>query len=314
MLQMLWKVSKRAAIEWYNDNTLQLGSSLAYYAIFSISPLLIIAIEVIGFFYRGDSFGYIHSEIAMLIGENAATAIASTVQSVQASGHGHAATVISIVLLLLGASGVFVQLQNAMNQIWGVTPKPGRFVKDFLKQRLVSFAMILGFSFVLLVSLLISAALAAVTGYFQFLVPGANSLWHLFDALISFAVTTLVFASIYKVMPDVRIGWKDVWVGAFVTAILFTAGKSLIGFYLGRSGVGSAFGAAGSVLVILAWVYYSSQILFLGAEFTKAYSEERGRCVRPAPGAEAVTEEARERALGIAPLLPSRQSTERQNV
>jgi membrane protein len=295
-------------MEWNNDNTLQLGSSLAYYAIFSISPLLIIVIEVIGLFYNGNSSGYIRSEIAVLIGDNAATALAGTINSVQASEHGRTATVISVVLLLIGASGVFVQLQNAMNQIWGVMPKPGHFMKDFLKQRLVSFAMILGFSFLLLISLLISAALAAITGYFQFLLPGTNSFWHILDALVSFLVVTLVFASIYKVMPDVRIDWNDVWVGAFVTAVLFTAGKSLIAFYLGRSGIGSAFGAAGSVLVFLAWVYYSSQILFLGAEFTKAYSEERGLCVRPARGAKAVTEDARERAFGTG-LSPKRNRT-----
>ena len=299
-LQEIWKLTKRAAVAWNNDNTLLLGSSLAYYAIFSISPLLIIAIEVIGLFYEGDSFGYIHSEIAGLVGENAATAIASTITSLHASEHGFTATVISIVLLLMGAAGVFVQLQIAMNHIWGVTPKPGHFVRDFVKQRLMSFAMILGFSFLLLVSLLISSTLAAITGYFQFLLPGAGFFWHILDALVSFMVVAFVFASIYKVVPDVRIDWSNAWVGAFVTAILFTGGKLLIGFYLGRSGIGSAFGAAGSVLVILAWVYYSSQILFLGAEFTKAYSEERRPFTRPVHGATTVTEGARQRARGHA--------------
>lgn len=312
--QLIWKLTKRAAVAWNNDNTLQLGSSLAYYAVFSISPLLILAIEIVGLFYEGDSFGYIRSEIGLLVGENAATAIAGAITSVDASEYGYTATVVSVVLLLIGAAGVFVQLQNALNHIWGVTPKPGRFVKDFVKQRLISFALILGFSFLLLISLLISAALAAITGYFQFLLPGAGLLWHILDALVSFLVMTFVFASIYKVVPDVRIDWNDVWVGAFVTAILFTCGKSLIGFYLGRSGIGSAFGAAGSVLVVLAWVYYSSQILFLGAEFTKAYSEERRFFIRPVHGATAVTDEARERARGKRRLFPHQRTGSRPAV
>jgi len=179
-----------------------------------------------------------------------------------------------------------------------VKPKPGRFLRDFLKQRLISFAMILGVSFLLLVSLLLSAAVAAITAYFRHLLPVTDFVWYALDATASFLIVVLIFAAIYKVLPDVHIDWDDVWAGAFITAILFTAGKFLIGFYLGRSGIGSAFGAAASVFVILAWVYYSSQILFLGAEFTKVYSEHHRFCVRPVRGALSVTQEARQRERG----------------
>jgi membrane protein len=293
-----WDLTKKALAAWNNDNTFQLGAALAYYASFSISPLLVIALAVSSFFYSGTSFSYIHSEIADLVGDNAATAIAGAIASVRHSQHGLAATMFSVVILFLGASGVFVQLQNSLNQIWGVKPKPGHFLRDFLKQRLLSFAMIIGVSFLLLVSLLLSAAVAAITAYFRYLLPGVDFAWYALDAVASFLLVVLIFAAIYKVLPDVHIDWGDVWAGAFITAILFTAGKFLIGFYLGRSGIGSAFGAAASVFVILAWVFYSSQILFLGAGFTKVYSEHHRFCVRPVRGALSVTREARKRERG----------------
>jgi membrane protein len=303
-LRHAWELTKRAVAAWDNDNTLPLGAALAYYAIFSLSPLLVIVLALSGLFYRGDSLSYVQAEFAELVGDNAAATIAGAISSVQSSHHGFAATVFSIVILFLGASGVFVQLQNTMNHIWGVKPKPGHFVHDFLKQRLASFTMILGVSFLLLVSLLLSAAVAAMTAYFQHVLPGVNFLWTV-DALASFFLVMLVFAAIYKVVPDVHLDWDDVWVGAFVTAILFTSGKSVIGLYLGRSGLGSPFGAAASVFVILAWVYYSSQILFLGAEFTKVFSEHRRSCVLPVQGAETVTEEARQRERGEMESLDS---------
>src|SRR5262249_55715353 len=190
---------------------------------------------------------------------------------------------------------------NALNRVWGVQPKPGHFWRDLFKQRMISFAMILGISFLLLVSLVISALLAAITGYFQYLLPGENAAWHILDAAVSFAITVVLFAAIFKIIPDVHIDWQDVWTGGVVTALLFVGGKNAIGFYLGRGGVGSAYGAAGSILILLAWVYYSSQILFLGAVFTKLYAEQRRFCVRPIKGAAAVTEEAKQRQRGTRP-------------
>ena len=285
-----WRLLQKAATAWNNDNTLTLGAALAYYAVFSISPLLVIALYITGYFFKEDSTTYIQTEIGNLVGRNAAEVITGTISLVNQSRHGAAATFISLIVLFVGASGVFVQLQDSLNRIWGVSPKPGQFVRDLLKQRLASFAMVVGVGFLLLVSLLLSAALAAITGYFDYLLPSANFVWYGLDITLSFATVVLVFAAVYKVVPDVRLEWKDVWAGAFLGAVLFVVGKSLIAFYLGRSGVGSAFGAAGSILVILAWVYYSSQILFFGAEFTKIYTEQHGQKVKPLKGVEAVTE------------------------
>ena len=302
-MKRFWRLITKAGAAWSNQNALEWGAALAYYTAFSIAPLLIIALSIVGLVYQGDSMSYIHNEVANLVGENAATAISSAIRSVRTSGHGAVANIISIVILLIGATSLFGQLQNALNRVWGVEPKPGHFWKDLFKQRVISFAMIIGISFLLLVSLLVSAVLAAITGYFAYLLPGTNFVWHLLDATVSFTIVVLLFAAIFKIIPDVHIDWQDVWIGAVVTAALFVAGKAAIGFYLGRSGVGSAYGAAGSVLIILAWVYYSSQILFLGAEFTKLYAEERRFCVRPIKGVEAVSDEAKKRARGEMPKV-----------
>jgi membrane protein len=255
-------------------------------------------LSITGYFFKGQSARYIQDQMAEFIGENAASVIASTITSVNQAEHGFAATLIGIFVLFVGASGVFVQLQDSMNRIWGVTAKPGHFVRDLLKQRLASFAMIFGVSFLLLVSLLVSAALAAITGYFNYLLPSGEFIWNALNVILSFGIVTLVFAATYKLVPDVHIDWKDVWVGALVTAVLFTAGKSLIGFYLGRTAIGSAFGAAGSILVVLAWVYYTSQTLFFGAEFTKVYCEEHRSTIQRVAGAEAVTKDAQAREHG----------------
>jgi len=296
-----WKLVTGSISAWSNENAFEWGAALAYYTAFSIAPLLIIALGIVGLFYKGDSLSYIHTEIASLVGENAANAITSAIHSARSSNHGLAASIVGVILLLIGASSVFAELQTALNRVWGVQPKPGRFWQYFFKQRLISFAMILGISFLMLVSLLISAILAAVTGYFAYLIPGATILWNVLDTSVSFAIVVLLFAAIYKIIPDVHIDWQDVWTGAVVTAVLFTAGKAAISFYIGRAGVGSAYGAAGSVLIVLAWVYYSSQILFIGAEFTKLYAEQRRFAVRPLAGAEPVTKEAEERARGEIP-------------
>src|ERR1051325_11586569 len=302
----IWRLITGSIAAWNNENAFEWGAALAYYTAFSIAPLLIIALGIVGFFYKGNSLTYIHSQIAGLVGENAANAVTSAIHSARMSEHGVAAGVVGIIILLIGASTVFGDLQTALNRIWGVQSKPGRFWQYFFKQRLISFAMILGISFLMLVSLLISAVLAAITGYFEYLIPGANMLWHMLDLCVSFSIVVILFAAIYKIIPDVHIDWQDVWTGAIVTAVLFTAGKAAIGFYIGRTGVGSAYGAAGSVLILLAWVYYSSQILFIGAEFTKLYAEQRRFAVRTLSGAAAVTDEAKQRARGEIP--PNRDS------
>ncbi len=305
-MRRTWKLITGSVTAWSSQNALEWGAALAYYTAFSIAPLLIIALSMVGLVYKGDSLAYIQAQIGSLVGENAAMAITSAIQSVRASEHGTSASIVSIIVLLIGASTVFGELQTALNRVWGVQPRPGHFWRDFFKQRAISFTMILGVSFLMMVSLLISAMLAAITGYFEYLLPGANFLWHLLDTVVSFSIVVGIFAAIYKIIPDVHIDWQDVWTGAMVTAVLFTAGKAAISFYIGRTGVGSAYGAAGSVMILLAWVYYSSQILFLGAEFTKLYAEQRRFAVRPLKGAEAVTEEAQQRMRGEIPSLEER--------
>jgi membrane protein len=279
--------------EWSEDKAERLGAALAYYAAFSIAPLLIIVVSVVGFFYTGDTLGQIQRQIAMVAGENAAEVIVATVRGIKASGGSVTATVISIITLLIGATGVFTALQDAMNTIWEVTPKPRRLWSEILRTRFLSFALVLAISFLLLVSLVISAALAAVSQYFQTLLPMSGAFWPFLDFAVSFVTTTLLFAMIYKILPDVHIHWSDVWIGAAATATLFALGKIAIGFYLGRGTFASAYGAAGSLLVMLAWVYYSSQILFLGAEFTQVYANRYGKRLRPSRGATFLSEEAR---------------------
>lgn len=292
---------KKSFWAWANENALEWGAALAYYTAFSIAPLLVVALNIAGTFYRGDSLAYVHGHITSLVGNNAATVITTAIQSIRASDSGTFAGVVSLFMLLVGASSVFGQLQNVLNRIWGVQPKPGRFWHELFKQRLLSFAMVIGVSFVLLVSLVLSAVLAMITDYFSYLLPGAGILWQVLDVAVSFSIITLLFGLIFKVVPDVEVDWRDVWLGALITAVLFVMGKTAIAYYLGRSGVESAYGAAGSLLVLLAWVYYSSQILFFGAEFTKLHAEENRSRVVPRPGVTPVSEQAKQRARGEKP-------------
>ena len=297
-----WTLLKKSFWAWINENALEWGAALAYYTAFSIAPLLVIALTITGVFYEGDSLSYIHAQISSLVGDNAATATIGAIRSIRSSNSGTFASLISVLMLLVGASTVFGQLQNVLNRIWGVQPKPGHFWRDLFKQRILSFAMVFGVGFLLLVSLILSALLALLTDYLSHLLPGAGIVWQLFDAGFSFSLIAFLFAAIFKIVPDVDIHWRDVWLGGVLTAALFVIGKTAIAYYLGRSGVESAYGAAGSVLVLLAWVYYSSQILFFGAEFTKLHSEERRAAVRPIQGVDAVSEQAMQRARGQKPV------------
>jgi len=204
-IKRFWRITRKAGSEWSSQNALEWGAALAYYTVFSIAPLLIIALTLVGFVYKGNSLPQIHTQISKLAGQNAADAITSAIESVRTSRHGSIANLISIVVLLIGASSVFGQLQTTLNRVWGVQPKPGHFWKDLFMQRLISFAMIIGISFLMLVSLLISALLVAITGYFDYLLPGASALWHLLDAGVSFGIVVLLFASIYKIVPDMQI-------------------------------------------------------------------------------------------------------------
>ena len=288
-----WELISETIRQWSEDKAERLGAALAYYAAFSLSPLLILVVAIVDFFYGGKSTDYIRLQMAGFMGADAAETIVHAIRTVNRSGGGVAATVISIFTLFLGATGVFTQLQDAMNTIWEVVPRPRGYLWEMINLRMRSFAMVLGICFLLLVSLVMSAILSAVSVYFHGFLPGEEFVWRIADFVVTFGVTTLLFGLIYKVLPDVHIAWSDVSIGAVATALLFTGGKVLIGLYLGRSAIGSAYGAAGAILVVLAWIYYSSQILFLGAEFTQVYANRFGSHVQPARGAISLTEEAR---------------------
>ena len=234
---------------------------------------------------RRELFG----QVSGLVGSEGGEAIQALVSAARKPTTGVWATGIAVVTLFVGATGVFVQLQDALNSIWGVRRKQGRGLRNFIKDRLLSFALIVGIGFLLLVSLALSAGLAALGNFMTGLLPAQETLWQWINFGVSFGVITLLFAMIFKVLPDVKVAWRDVWMGALLTALLLNVGKYLLGLYLGRSSVTSAYGAAGSLVIVLLWVYYSAQILFFGAKFTQIYSNRYGSRLEPAPGAEAVT-------------------------
>jgi membrane protein len=282
---------KTAASEFVEDNALQLGASLAYYSIFSLGPLLILVISIAGLIFdRAAVQERVQSEIGSLVGSNAAELVGGMLSARQES-HG-IMTVVGVVILIFGATGVFGQLQSALNTIWEVKPAPGRGILGFIHDRFLSFTMILGIAFLLLVSMVISTALEAFGGVVGGLpIPGVIA--KLFNYVLAFGVITVLFAMMFRYLPDATISWHDVWIGATGTALLFTVGKFALGHYLGREGVTSAYGAAGSLVAILLWVYYSSLILFFGAEFTRVYALKRGSRIVPSENAVAVSDEER---------------------
>lgn len=268
--------------KWNEDGASRLAAALAYYTIFSIAPLLIIVIAIAGSVFGEDAArGAIEQELQGLLGSTGAQVIQTAIQNASKPHQGAIASIISIFVLLFGATGVFAELQNALNTIWNVQVKPGRKVRNIVRQRFLSFAMVLGIGFLLLVSLVISAILATLVNYFKNVIPGVDLLWRLVNVGLGFIVTTMLFGLIFKVLPDVKIKWSDVLTGAALTAILFSIGRFLLGEYLGKSSLSSTYGAAGSIVVILVWVYYTAQILFFGAEFTQVYAQKYGSRIIP---------------------------------
>ena len=286
----IWQFLKTTINEWIEAEPFQLAAALSYYTLFSLAPLLLIAIGVAGFvFGREAAQNQIVETLQGMIGQESAQAVQGMIQEANSKPKtGIISTIIGVVALLFGAGGVVGQLQTSLNKIWEVTPKPGQGIWGFLRQRFFSFAMVLGMGFLLLVSLVVTAVLSSLTGMLSSMLGDATFIAHAVDLLVSFGFVTVLFALIYKYVPDVEIQWKDVWVGAALTSILFTIGKYLIGLYIGTSGVSSTFGAAGSLITVLVWVYYSSLIFFLGAEFTKVYASEYGSGFAPAEHAQRV--------------------------
>jgi len=275
---------KQTFNEWLQDKAPQLGAALAYYTVFSLAPLILILLAIVGVIFRDDPAGAwdkITQQMGYFLDPSALQVVQGIAQKASQPGKSTIATIIGIALALFGATGVFGQLQDALNTIWGVKAKPAQGILGFLRARFLSFAMVAGICFLLLVSLAIEALLKGFSHYVQSMLPGgivvAVGVYLIFD----FAVVVLLFAMIFKFLPDVRIQWRDVWIGAVMTAILFLIGKWLLGLYLGSGAAGSAYGAASSLITLLLWIYYSSQILLFGAEFTQVYAQRAGRELEP---------------------------------
>jgi membrane protein len=281
-LKDAWAVLKESGTEWNSDNAPRLGAALSYYTVFSLAPILILVIAVAGVFLgREAAQGKIVSQLADLIGaESAATMQAAIVKSSEHNA-GIIASVIGLVTLLVGASGVMIELQGALNTVWKVMPKPGLGIKHFLRSRLLSLGLVVTLGFLLLVSLVMSTALEAVVHWVGGFVARWAVLGYVINYGVSLGVIALFFALMFKVLPDAKVAWKDVWIGALLTSVLFHVGKFAIALYIGRASVASTYGAAGSLAVLLVWIYYSSQIVLLGAEFTRAYANRFGASVVP---------------------------------
>lgn len=268
------------------------SAALAFYTIFSLAPVLVIAITLAGLAFGEEAVrGQIFEEFEGLMGKDAALLVQEVLKSAARPSSGRLPAVIGVVTLLLGATAIFGQLQDALNNVWSVAPKPGAAITTLLRKRLHSFALVVGIGFLLLVSLLLSAALSGFSRYLERVLDLPVDFLQIANFILSFALITLLFAMTYRILPDVKIAWRDVWLGSLLTSLLFVVGKTLIGLYLGRTGVASAYGAAGSLVVILLWVYYSSLIFFFGAEFTRVHSRQfRTSRAQPEEGAVRVPE------------------------
>lgn len=272
-----WATLRQAAFDWVGDNAAQMGAALAFYSVLSIAPLLVIVLALAALVLGPEAArGQIVAELQGHIGNDGAVAIEAMIENAQQLEIGSLAATLGLATLLFGASGVFGQLQESLNAIWKVPAKTGPGLVGMIRARFLSFTMVLGTGFLLLASLVLSAAIAGVGKYVGQWWPGAEAVWHLANSLGTLVMATFLFAMIYKFLPDVKIAWRDVWIGAALTAALFTIGKQFIGLYLGKSGIGSAYGAGGSLVVLVVWLYYSAQILLFGAELTHVWAVRYG--------------------------------------
>ena len=276
------KLLKETFKEWQQDKASRIAAALAYYTVFSISPLLVIAIAIAGaFFGQETAQQQIINQLTGLVGEDGIKPILMALDNISQPKTRGLASLVSILVLVLGASGIFAQLQDALNTVWKVKPQSGQGILPFLRKRLSSFLMVLAIGFLLILSLILSTVVTAVSKYRVDLIPGSQILWENLDFIVSLGLMTFLFGLMFKYVPDVEIAWKDVFVGSVITALLFIFGKFLLGVYISKGSLGSAYGAAGSLIVFLAWVYYSAQIILFGAEFTQVYSQMYGSKIRP---------------------------------
>jgi membrane protein len=284
-LREWWDLLKKAVFAWIDDSAASMGAALAYYTTFSLAPMLVIAIAIAGFVFGPEAArGELVHQLSGVIGNDGAKVVEGLLRNASRPGSNVVASIIGLATLLLGATSVFVELQSSLDRIWRAPAlkEPGAF-KALLKSRLLSFGMVIALGFLLLVSLILDSVLSAVSSWGGTYLPAGVPLLRVVNLVITFAVTTMLFAITYRILPRARIAWSDVWIGAIVTAVLFTAGKYLIGLYLGYAGVSSSFGAAGSLVVVLLWVYYSAQIFLLGAEFTWVYAHSHGSYAGTSP-------------------------------
>jgi membrane protein len=276
----MWQLLKTTWKEWNEDEASLLAAALAYYTAVSIAPLLVLVVVIVGFFLGQQAAqSQLMMQLQAAMGEQGSQFLGTILENADRPQLASVAGILSFLTLLWGSTNVFAQLQNSLNKIWNVKRKPDAGIWATIRSRLLSFTMVLGVAFMLLVSLVLSTVLTTLIDIGHGLLPGADWIWQVVNFLVSYSVITLLFAAIYKVLPDADVAWRDVWLGAAVTALLFTIGKFVLGLYLANAG--NAYGAVGSVVVFLLWVYYSAQILFMGAEFTQVYARRFGRGIQP---------------------------------
>jgi membrane protein len=286
-MKRYFNLLKTTAGEWSDDKAPQLGAALAYYTVFSLAPLMLLLMSVFSLWVHDkqgveDVHAKIKDQVAQFAGSSSAEVVSDIVDSTaKKKQSGIIATIAGVVIALFGASGVFGQLQDSLNTIWGVKAKPGLGIMGYLKARFVSFAMVGGVCFMLLVSLTITVMIKGMSDTLNHALPGATVLSTILSILLNLVIITALFAMIFKFLPDAKIGWGDVWIGAGLTTLLFIAGKWALGLYLGSGSAGSAYGAVGSLITTLVWVYYSAQIMLFGAEFTQVYANEFGSQIEP---------------------------------
>ncbi|URC10925.1 YihY/virulence factor BrkB family protein [Flavobacterium sp. B183] len=283
ILSKTWYLLRTTFLEFNDDNAIKLSAALSYYTIFALPPLLIIIITICGFFFGEEAVtGELYGQINRLVGNDAAIQIQDAIKNVQLSDSNVFVTIFGVVMLLIGASGVFAEIQSSINFIWGLRAKPNKGLKKFIQNRIMSFSMIVSVGFLMLVSLMLNAVLDVLNARLKlYLADSTVYLFYVINLIIVLGSITLLFAIIFRTLPDGLIKWKDAFIGAGCTAVLFMIGKFAIGFYLGNSTIASVYGAAGSVIIILVWVYYSAIILYFGAEFTKVYAKTYGGKIAP---------------------------------
>ena len=303
-MRRAWQLMRETVKESLDDNVMRLSAALSYYAVFSLAPLLLIAIAVAGaVFSEQAASGLVAAELESSIGRTASEAVQEMLVRSQSNADNIVATVLGIVMMLIGAGGVFYQLQDALNTVWGLTAKPGLGLRGMLRDRAISFSMVLGVGFLLLISLILTTVLQAMNTMLSEMIPLHPLFWSILGSVTSFAVITLLFAAIFKVLPDAEVEWRDVWLGAIVTAALFTLAKFGLSWYLSRAATASTYGPAGALVLIMLWVYFSSIILLVGAELTQVFARSRGHGIRPSPHAVRVDRSERLLQDGNEPVL-----------